>query len=108
MRSINWYWISASVVVVVSLAFWLGKWVFLLGGKIWGYYLIKKSSERRKALLLKVKLDEEHDTGKTRPSPKSDDGDWEKVDSDVSGTVQNGQKVDDNWEGLIGFFHPFW
>lgn len=108
MRSINWYWISVSAILVTSLAFLLGKWFFLLGGKTWGCHLIKKSSERRKALLLKVKLDEEHDTNKNRSSPKADDGDWEKVDSDVSGTVPNGQKADDNWEGLIGFFHPFW
>lgn len=108
MRSTERYWISASVILVASLTLLLGKWFFLLGGKIWGSHLIKKSSERRTALLLKVKLDEEHDTSKIRHSPKSDDGDWEKVDSDGRGIILSGQKADDDWEGLIGFFHPFW
>lgn len=108
MRATEWFWISTSIILVASLAFLLGKWFFLLGGRAWGCHLIKKSSALRKALLAKVKLDEEHETSKTRRSPKSDDEDWENVESDVSGTVPNGQKADDNWEGIIGFFHPFW
>lgn len=108
MRSIQWYWISTIIILVASLALLLGQWFFLLGGKFWGSVLIKKSSKHRKELLAKIKQDEEHETSKTRLSPKSDDGDWEKVESDASGTVSNRQKADDNWEGIIGFFHPFW
>ena len=108
MGAIQWCWIITSIILVTSLTFLLAKWFLLLGARIWGYYLIKRSSRLRKVLLAKVKLDEEQETSRTRPSPKSDDGDWEKVDSDLSGTVFNGQKADDNWEGIIGFFHPFW
>lgn len=97
MPAIKWYWIYPSIILVASLAFLLGKWLFLLGGKAFGRHLIKKSSGRRRALLAKVKLDEKHATNKTRPSlsPKSINGD-------------DREKAEDNWEGIIGFFHPFW
>lgn len=93
---------------MASLAYLLSRWCFLLGGKAFGCHVIKKSSKRRKALLAKVKLEEEQETIGTRPSPKSDDGDWEKLENDGSRTVNHGEKADVDWEGIIGFFHPFW
>lgn len=52
---------------------------------------------------------------KSSPSTtQAEDEDWEKVDTSSVGTAgnnhNNGQekKRDECWNGIIGFFHPFW
>ena len=103
------YWIYPSIILAATLAYLLSRWIFLLGGRAVGSYLIRKSSRRRKALIAKLKLDEEREAVKTRLSPRSDDGDWEKVESYIGRTGNDAEKAeDDDWEGIIGFFHPFW
>ncbi len=108
MRVTNSYWIYPSVIFVCSLAYLVGGWLFLLGGRAFGCYLIKKASKRRKALLANAKLEENHGIINLRSSARSDDEDWEKVDSEVSRIGIHGEKTDDDWEGIIGFLHPFW
>lgn len=103
-----WYWIYPSIIFAASLAYFVGRWLFLLGGKACGWYLIEKSSRRRTALLTQAKREEDEEKIRIRPSPKSDDGDWEKVESHVNRAGINGELTDDEWEGIVGFFHPFW
>jgi alpha-1,2-mannosyltransferase len=103
-----WYWIYPSIIFVASLSYFVGRWLFLLGGRACGWYLIEKSSKRRKALLAQAKLEEDEENIRIRPSTKSDNGDWEKVDDHISRIGINRGQAEDEWEGIVGFFHPFW
>ena len=77
--------------------------------KIAGWHLRRKSCSRRHTIAAQVKAEQKaYSLSKGRPSPKSDDEDWEKVDRQVSWKTSSGVKGDDEWSGIIGFFHPFW
>jgi alpha-1,2-mannosyltransferase len=36
------------------------------------------------------------------------DEEWENIESFAVGTAKNGEKADREWDGIVGFFHPFW
>ena len=38
-------------------------------------------------------------------SQEAEDG-WEKIEK--AGTAENGKPFQDDWAGIVGFFHPFW
>lgn len=73
-----------------------------------GGYLRKKTEGRRGQILELVEKDQkewEEKVGKE----KRDSDEWETVDSYAAATAKNGEKaVDAEWEGIVGFFHPFW
>lgn len=72
-------------------------------GSTLGYYLRKKSAGRRAQILELVEADEQEFIAKGGQKSNSD-GESENV---VAGTARNGQK-DAEWDGIVGFFHPFW
>jgi alpha-1,2-mannosyltransferase len=96
----------------------LGVLRFVLRGV--GWVIQKRTRSRREFLISRVRADEEEQLVKrSKSSPRGEDEDWEKVDSSSSssGTAgpskkggNNGNKgpADADWEGIIGFFHPFW
>lgn len=59
-------------------------------------------------ILARVKLEEARSQLSASRSPKSDDGECEEVEKHTAGSAKNGGEADDEWEGIIGFFHPFW
>ncbi|RAL65518.1 hypothetical protein DID88_001084 [Monilinia fructigena] len=64
------------------------KWTILLGGKA--------------QVLERVAIDQKEYKGKRRGSD-----DWENVESCATGKANNGEKADKEWDGIVGFFHPF-
>lgn len=65
--------------------------------------LIRNKTAPRRELLLRRAKKEEEELGATSggvPVPGS-----EKEDSSVN---EGGIKVDHTWDGVVGFFHPFW
>lgn len=80
------------------------KLFFKLGSAV-GYYLKKKTAGRRAQILDLVDADEKEFKAK-RGRRASDE--WENVDSYVGETTKNKAKEDANWDGIVGFFHPFW
>lgn len=100
----------------------LGAWL--------GWYLRKKTDGRREQLADIVEADERAwaeaaekkgragaggglSGGEKKKKPAEaedvDDDGWEKVDEAYAvGTARNGEKADDEWDGIVGFFHPFW
>lgn len=81
-------------------------------GALLGWYLRRKTDGRRCHILEVVEADEQK-YREERPSSTSsegveEDGGWEKVDAHVVGTARNGDRGDDDWDGIVGFFHPFW
>ncbi|KAF4260368.1 hypothetical protein CNMCM8714_001132 [Aspergillus fumigatus] len=95
----------------------LGVLRFVLRGV--GWVIQKRTRSRREFLISRVRADEEEQLVKrSKSSPRGEDEDWEKVDSSSSssGTAgpskkggNNGNRgpADADWEGIIGFFHPF-
>lgn len=82
-----------------------GKWLVRSVGTTFGWYLRRKTAARRQAILSQVRSEE---TDYQSQEKKSDDGDWEKLESYAVGSSPNGGQADYEWEGIIGFFHPFW
>ena len=74
-----------------------------------GWYLKRHASTRKKAILRRVKVEEEalQNYNKHSQRPAEDD-DWEQVESYGAASAKNGGRAEDEWEGIVGFFHPFW
>jgi alpha-1,2-mannosyltransferase len=77
-----------------------------------GWYIKSKTQGRREVILNRVRIENEEYERKRRRSPSGasgEDEEWEKVDATTCiGIAQNGEPLGDEWEGIIGFFHPFW
>lgn len=39
---------------------------------------------------------------------RRDSDEWENVDAYAVGTAGNGEKGQSEWDGIVGFYHPFW
>jgi alpha-1,2-mannosyltransferase len=78
-------------------------------GSMLGWYLRKKTDGRRSHILELVEADQKkyQEENKSRRSSDVEDG-WENVDADAVGTAKNGDKGEEEWDGIVGFFHPFW
>lgn len=79
------------------LVFWVGS--------ILGSYLRNKTAGRRGQILEMTEKDEaEFEKNKGR----RDSDEWENVDAYAVGTAGNGEKGQSEWDGIVGFYHPFW
>ncbi|APA12104.1 hypothetical protein sscle_09g068740 [Sclerotinia sclerotiorum 1980 UF-70] len=71
-------------------------------GRIVGFYLRQKTAGRKAQVLERVALDEKE--YRESREKRRDSDDWENVESDVTKTGGIGDK---EWDGIVGFFHPF-
>ncbi|KAK1826308.1 GDP-Man:Man(3)GlcNAc(2)-PP-Dol alpha-1,2-mannosyltransferase [Podospora conica] len=76
-------------------------------GSFLGWYLIRETAGRRAQILDMVLKDEAKYQEESAQRTEKEDPDWEKVDPRAGGTSQNGGKADKEWDGVVGFFHPF-
>ncbi|KAI4171723.1 MAG: hypothetical protein LQ346_008712 [Caloplaca aetnensis] len=97
-------WTLLASLLAISCSAYICRW--LLQTTV-GWSLRRRSRARRTLLLARVKVEESQHQLSTRQSPKSDDGEWEKVEKSTEGSARTGQEANDEWEGIIGFFHPF-
>lgn len=75
-------------------------------GRAFGYYLRKKTAGRKAQILELVEADKKEyleEDGERRDSDE-----WENVEAYAVGSAKNGVKADKEWDGIVGFFHPFW
>ncbi|KAL9596902.1 MAG: hypothetical protein Q9179_004466, partial [Wetmoreana sp. 5 TL-2023] len=98
------FWSLVNVILTISISTYVFRWLFQITV---GWYLRRKTAARRSLVLARVKLEESQLQLRERQSPNSDDGEWEKVEKHAVGSAPNGGEADDEWEGIIGFFHPF-
>jgi alpha-1,2-mannosyltransferase len=105
---------TLAVLGVSIVAFTPVAWFFLIPsvwrafGSLLGWYLRRKT-EGRRARILEVMNDDIKGWQIRNPEQKeSDDEDWEKLSGHAVGSSTNGEKADKNFDGVIGFFHPFW
>jgi len=97
--------LTLTVAFIPITIFFLGpKLLFYVGGTF-GYYLRKKTEGRRAQILEAVEKDEKEFAEK---GERRDSDEWESVDAYAVGTAKNGEKGDKEWDGIVGFFHPFW
>lgn len=86
-----------------------------------GWLIRRRTRSRREYVIARARSDEEELSKSLRAkgSSSAEDEDWEKVDSTAGpGGVKttgssdsatgDGAKRPDDWDGIIGFFHPFW
>ena len=78
-----------------------------LTAKFLGWNLIRTTKKRRNAILATTRSEEEAHHEKERVSPKSEDADWVEVENYPAGTSPNGEQAPDDWDGIVGFLHPF-
>ena len=97
------------MIVLLVIAFVLGLLVLLPRNiaKAVGWHLQRRTRTRRGLILARVDTEQQaYPPVKERASPKSDDEGWEKVER-YTGRGNDLQR-DEDWQGIIGFFHPFW
>ena len=75
-------------------------------GSTFGYYLRKKTAGRKAQILELLEADEKE--YKEEDGGRRDSDDWENVEAYAVGSSNNGGKADKEWDGIVGFFHPFW
>lgn len=86
-----------------------------------GWLIRRRTRSRREYVIARARSEEEeHRAPRPKASSNSlargqaEDEDWEKVDSSGPGGVNTTSSSDsdasgdDEWDGIIGFFHPFW
>jgi alpha-1,2-mannosyltransferase len=117
-----------AVLVLTATAVLLPKLTGALLGFIFrgvGWLIWRRTRSRRDYVIARARS-EEKELRASRP-PKvpttslsrngAEDEDWEKVDSSGPGvqtatssesSSNSGNTSSDNWDGIIGFFHPFW
>lgn len=82
------------------------KLLFYVGGWF-GYYLKKKTAGRKAQILEMVEADEKEFLAKGGDR-QEDCEEWETVEAYTTGTSKNGETAEREWDGIVGFFHPFW
>jgi alpha-1,2-mannosyltransferase len=89
--------------VFIPIAF---KW----SARLLGYRLRRESQGVREALFVKTRDERAQcDKGDSKGGRRKSDGDdWEEIESPLVGTADNGGRAVPDWQGVVGFFHPFW
>lgn len=71
-----------------------------------GHYLRRSSRTRRELLLARVAAETKNYKAENN---RVDDHDWEEIASVATDdTASSSNKGNKQWEGIVGFFHPFW
>ncbi|KAG0645981.1 Glycolipid 2-alpha-mannosyltransferase [Hyphodiscus hymeniophilus] len=74
-------------------------------GRSFGSYLKRKSAGRKAQILELVEAAEKE--FQKEGGERRDSDEWESVEAYAVGTAKNGEKADKEWDGVVGFFHPF-
>lgn len=104
------YVLSLNLLLLVLAAFvTLGSRIVALCGAKLGDHLRHKSLQRRELILARSKTERKHFEDKQTQSTL--DGEWEKIDKSRSSSNSESQaevNATTHWDGVVGFFHPFW
>jgi hypothetical protein len=92
--------LSLLLSVLVSVVFFPQIVRFL--GQQAGHHLRRSCRTRRELLLARVATE-----SKSYEAEHAEVEDWEEIAS-VATDGRVGSKQDKQWEGIVGFFHPFW
>ena len=73
----------------------------------WQLLVQRNSYSRRKPIRDQVLRDQQAFDSQRRPSAKSEDDDWEQVPSKTFSKIATKKTPEKDYDGFIGFFHPF-
>ncbi|PNS14576.1 GDP-Man:Man(3)GlcNAc(2)-PP-Dol alpha-1,2-mannosyltransferase [Sphaceloma murrayae] len=94
--------LGATVFPLFALPYLLNTLLTVLGGTI------QSRTSARRDLLFSRAASEEAALPPATGITTSEDGDWEKLESSgILPSSENGKTEGKQWEGVIGFFHPF-
>ena len=85
----------------------LGPWIITAAGRALGWSLRRRTAGPRVQILERIE-GEEKALANDQSARRDSDDDWENVESSAVGSAKNGEKADEEWDGIVGFFHPFW
>lgn len=98
-----------ALVAAISLSPVVGAYVLRLALRTVGEHLRRKTSAKRQLIFHRVELDEQQEVHADQHAHKTEDADWERVESYATGTATNGGVPENkDFAGVIGFLHPFW
>jgi alpha-1,2-mannosyltransferase len=85
----------------------LGPRIIASASRTVGWYLRRKTAGRRAQIFEHIE-GEEKELAEDQSVRRDSDEEWENVESYAAGTAKNAEKADKEWDGIVGFFHPFW
>lgn len=95
--------ILSSLIVVVFFPT-----VFRFLAEVVGSWLRRSSRTRRELLLARVATEQRSYEAESGTADHNEQDDWEEIDRAAVGNAVNGGKADQDFSGIVGFFHPFW
>lgn len=93
-------WISTGIALVPAMAI-----TFLW--RLPRILVEENSDSRRKSIRDQVLRDQKAFDNEKQPSPKSEYDDWERITSETSSRAATTKPSKSDYDGFIGFFHPF-
>ena len=100
---------AASTLVAALAIIPLLPFVFLLLIKlilrVLGWSIRRRTRDRRDAITARIHRGKSALRATQETSQEAEDG-WEKIEK--AGSAENGKPFQDDWGGIVGFFHPFW
>ncbi len=94
--------------LVPLLSILLLPWMWRMAGATLGWYLRRKTEGRRWQILEAVGEDEKRYEARGSDRKGGTGDEWESVEAYAAGSAGNGEKGQEDWDGIVGFFHPFW
>ena len=98
---------SAGIVPLLIALLYLSRWLVAFAGRALGRHLMRRTNPRRTTILTNCQKEEEDHHEREHVSGNSEDPDWVEVNSHPGGSAINGGQAPDDWEGVVGFLHPF-
>lgn len=98
-----WLLSSLLISVLISVLFFPSI-VRFLAAQV-GHSLRRSSRSRRELLLARVATEAKKYEVE---APETDNHDWDEIAAVATGGKEGSSKADEQWEGIVGFFHPFW
>lgn len=99
-------WLLANVLAVFAAVYALTPRLVTYFGRLWGTQIRHRTQQRRELLIARARTENAESRGE---APGTVDDEWEKIDRSSSCSGSEDENNSSNrWEGVIGFFHPFW
>lgn len=98
----------AVAVLLPLVGFFVAPTIWRAVGWVLGCYLRKKTEGRRVCIVEAMEADQKAFALKSSSKKTGDDEEWENIESATTGSSKNGGKGEKEWDGIVGFFHPFW
>lgn len=99
-------WLLVNVLTVFAVAYTLTPRLVNYFGNVWGNQIRRRTQQRRELLIARARTENAESRGERT---RTVDDEWEKIDRSRSRSGSEDEESNhDQWEGVIGFFHPFW